>query len=188
MNRFENWFCASSLWRRITQHRLLPWLLNGADLGEHVLELGAGPGAATAELSRRAGRVTSLEHDHTFAKILRSKSTACEVVQGDAAILPFPSHTFTSVVAILVLHHLRSTNLQDRTFAEIYRVLKPRGVFTAFEISDGWISRVAHIKSTFIPVSSSEAISRLKTAGFSDVAVDLRRGGFRLSAIHPGAA
>ncbi len=63
MNRFENWFCGSSLWRFVTERRLLPWILSGYALGDHVLEVGAGPGATTGELQRRAGRVPSLEYD-----------------------------------------------------------------------------------------------------------------------------
>ena len=37
MNRFENWFCASSLWRFFTERKLLPWILSGYPLGDHVL-------------------------------------------------------------------------------------------------------------------------------------------------------
>ena len=60
MNRFENWFCSSWLWRSVSERKLLPWMLSGYALGDHVLEVGSGPGAITDELSRRAGRVTSL--------------------------------------------------------------------------------------------------------------------------------
>ena len=66
MNRFENWFCSSSIWRFVTERKLLPWMLSGYALGDHVLEVGAGPGATTDELLRRAGRVTSLEYDPSF--------------------------------------------------------------------------------------------------------------------------
>ena len=56
MNKFENWFCGSSVWRFVTERKLLPWILSGYALGDHVLEVGAGPGATTHELLRRAGR------------------------------------------------------------------------------------------------------------------------------------
>src|SRR3989475_12965416 len=154
MNRFETWFCGSPFWRYVTRRQLLPWMLQGSELGEHVLELGAGLGAATEELRGRSKRVTSLEYDHTFAARLGAgiNGSAGSVIQGDAAVLPFADDTFSSAVAILMLHHLRSNELQDRTFAEIRRVLQPGGVFLAFEIQDGWLHRVGHIKSTFVPV------------------------------------
>src|SRR5216110_1389824 len=106
MNRFENWFCGSSLWRFVTERKLLPWILSGYALGDHVLEVGAGPGATTDALLRRSGRVTSLEYDSSFVRKLaeRHKGSGVTVVRGDAAALPFPDGSFSSVVAVLVLH------------------------------------------------------------------------------------
>src|SRR6267143_1757047 len=116
MNRYETWFCGTRLWRWMTRRQLLPWILQGSELGEHVLELGAGPGAATEELGRLAARVTSLEYDHAFAAI--------------------------------------------------WRVLQPGGVFLAFDIQDGWLHRVGHIKSTFVPVAPASAFARFTATGF----------------------
>ncbi len=177
MNRVETWFCATSLWRYVTQRQVLPWILQGSELGEHVLELGAGLGAATEELKRRAARVTSLEYDHAFAMRLGARvgGQNAAVIQGDAATLPFPDTTF-------MLHHLQASEQQDKTFAEVYRVLRPGGVFLAFEIADGWFNRVIHTKSTFVPVQPASAFARLTAAGFSRVTVDCQRGGFRIRA------
>jgi ubiquinone/menaquinone biosynthesis C-methylase UbiE len=182
MNSFEDWFCASGLWRYVTERKWLPWLLEGTELGEHVLEVGAGPGAATAELARRGRRVISLEYSHDFCVRLHAKVDAASVVQGDASVLPFASQTFTSAIAVLVLHHLRSRDAQDRAFAEILRVLKPGGVFVALEIQDGWLTRVAHFRSTFVPVSTDGLNDRLRAAGFSNINVDNRSGGIRIHA------
>ena len=103
MNRFETWFCGSPFWRYVTRRQLLPWILEGSELGEHVLELGAGLGAATEELRSRAARVTSREYDHAFAAKLgrRVDGASVTVVQGDAATLPFSDGTFSSAIAIL---------------------------------------------------------------------------------------
>jgi len=185
MNRFETWFCGSPCWRYVTRRQLLPWILEGSELGEHVLELGGGLGAATEELRSRAARVTSLEYDHAFAAKLGARvgGASVTVIQGDAAALPFSDGTFSSAIAILMLHHLRSGELQDRAFAEIWRVLRPGGVFLAFEIQDGWLHRVGHTRGTFVPVTPASAFARLTTAGFSKVTVDFRRGGFRIRAL-----
>jgi SAM-dependent methyltransferase len=185
MNGFENWFCGSFLWRFITERRVLPWILSGYALGDHVLEVGAGPGATTNELLRRAGRVTSLEYDATLVAKLaeQHKNSRVTVVRGDAATLPFPDHTFSSVVAVLVLHHLRSAEQQNAAFQEIHRVLRPGGMFFALEIRDGWLHRVGHIRSTFVPVSPASAFGRLTLAGFSRIAVDIERSAFRVCAL-----
>ena len=182
MNRLENWFCASPFWRRITREKLLPWSLAGIKLGDRVLEIGAGPGAATAELAQRARSVTSLEYSHKFCVDLRVKMGARNVVQGDAAILPFASGTFTAAIAVLVLHHLRSVEAQDRAFAEIHRVLEPGGVFVALEVDDGWLTRVAHFRSTFVALAPQSAGERVRAAGFSGLELTSRSGGFRLRA------
>jgi ubiquinone/menaquinone biosynthesis C-methylase UbiE len=187
MNAYETWFCGSCIWRWVTRRQLLPWMLQDSELGEHVLELGAGPGAATEGLRLRAARVTSLEYDHRFAARLgaRVSGTNVSVIQGDAAILPFPDKTFSSAIAILMLHHLRSPKLQDHAFEEICRVLQPSGVFLAFEIQDGWTHRIGHIRSTFVPLAADSAIARLNAAGFSHASIDLRHGGLRIRAIRP---
>jgi ubiquinone/menaquinone biosynthesis C-methylase UbiE len=185
VNRFENWFCASSYWRRMTRKQIIPWLLSGTDLGEHVLEIGAGPGAATEELRKRAGRVTSIDYSYAFAAGLapRIQSANGDVLQGDASALPFADKTFSAAIAVLVLHHLKSQELQERAFAEIFRVLRPGGVFLAVEIQDGWLQRIGHIRSTFVPVRPSSVPERLAAPGFSNVSVDFLRSAYRLRAL-----
>ncbi len=183
MNLLEDWYCSTSFWSWLTRKRLLPWLLGRADLGNHLLEIGAGPGAATAELRKRVARVASLEYDHaSAARLVQKNGHGAGVVQGDAAALPFADRTFSSAVAVLVLHHLRSSELQDRTFAEVHRVLQPGGLFFAFEIQDGWFHRVIHTNSTFVPVQPAALAPRLTNAGFAGVTVDYRAGGFRFGA------
>jgi ubiquinone/menaquinone biosynthesis C-methylase UbiE len=187
MNRLENWFCASSFWRRITRKQLLPWLLSGVDLGDHVLEIGAGPGAATEELRKRAARVTSLEYSHDFAAEIARRLGKMNgaILQGDVSALPFPEKTFSSAIAVLVLHHLRSAELQERAIAEVFRVLRPGGVFLAVDIPDGWLNRAIHIRSTFVPVAPAAAPRRLASAGFPEVDIVYRSGAFRLKALRP---
>ena len=184
MNSLENWFCATAFWRNITRQHLLPWMLQGADAGGDVLELGAGPGAATSFLRERFPSVTSLDFSASFASRLSQQlgHGVSRVVQGDAAQLPFVDETFHCVVAILMLHHLPSPALQAVALAEACRVLRPNGVFLAFEIHDGWLQRLIHTRSTFVPFAASGANARLNAAGFSRVSVDFRRGGFLMRA------
>lgn len=187
MNALEHWFCGSAYWRCLTRQQVLPWMLHDTDLGDHVLELGAGTGSATMELARLAARVTSLEYDHRSIASLavRTSGTNGCAVRGDASALPFADRTFSSAIAILMFHHLNSRESQDRAFAEIFRVLRPGGVFLAAEIQDSWLHRVVHIKSTFVPVDPASALARLAATGLSKGTVEFQSGGFRIRAFRP---
>jgi len=149
-----------------------------------VLELGAGPGAGTEALRRLAPRVTSLEWSHGFAAELASKNRNA-VVQADAAAVPFAERTFSSAVAVLMLHHLRTRAAQENAFREAFRVLRPGGTFLAFEIEDNLLHRVIHIGSVFVPIDRADIADRLSAAGFSRIKLDSRSGGFRFSAMRP---
>jgi SAM-dependent methyltransferase len=181
LNALENWFCSTGFWQRITRDHLLPWVVAGNSLGDHVLELGAGPGAGTEALRRLAPRVTSLEWSHSFAVGLAAKNQNA-VVQADAASLPFAECTFSSAVAVLMLHHLRTRAAQEDAFRETYRVLRPGGSFFAFEIEDNLLHRVIHIGSVFVPVDRADIADRLSGVGFSGIRLASRAGGFRFCA------
>jgi ubiquinone/menaquinone biosynthesis C-methylase UbiE len=129
--------------------------------------------------------VTSIEYNHAFALGIarRNKSTNGAVLQGDASALPFPEKTFSAAIAVLVLHHLKTGEAQQRAFAEIFRVLRPGGVFLAVEIQDGWLNRVAHIRSTFVPVAPATAAEMLATIGFSSVSTANKGSAYRLRAV-----
>ena len=46
--------CASAEWAALAREDLLPWVLGDDDLGDAVLEVGAGPGLVTDLLAERA--------------------------------------------------------------------------------------------------------------------------------------
>jgi hypothetical protein len=47
MNIIHRWLCRSVSWRQNLEQSLLPWALEGIDLGSDVLEIGPGPGLTT---------------------------------------------------------------------------------------------------------------------------------------------
>jgi 23S rRNA (adenine-N6)-dimethyltransferase len=68
-----------------------------------VLEIGAGTGVLTSELSRRAGRVLALELDAALARRLRRRfenDARVSVVQGDALTSPLPGRPFRVVANV----------------------------------------------------------------------------------------
>jgi hypothetical protein len=63
VNRAHLEFCSSPEWARLVEDELLPWVLDGRELGDDLLEVGPGPGLTTDVLRRRAARVTAVELD-----------------------------------------------------------------------------------------------------------------------------
>ena len=60
--------CASAEWAALVRDELLPWVLGDAELGDDVLELGAG--LVTDLLVERAPRITAVEIDTADATVL----------------------------------------------------------------------------------------------------------------------
>jgi SAM-dependent methyltransferase len=184
MNWFHRQVCRSGRWRRRVEHDLLPWALQGVDLGDDVLEVGPGPGVTTDVLRSRSPRLTAVEVDPATAAALerRLAGTGVRVVHGDATALPFEDGAFSSVLSFTMLHHVPSAALQDRLLAEARRVLRPGGVFAGFDGVASWLFRLIHIGDTYTPVDPATFGRRLEAAGFADVAVERGWGRFRFRA------
>src|SRR6516162_6341162 len=108
---------------------LLPWLVGVADLGDDVLEVGPGQGLTTDLLRARADRVTAVEVDGALAAALaeRLSGSNVEVIHGDGTDTGLASGRFSAATSFAMLHHMPTPELQDRLFAELYRVLRPGG-------------------------------------------------------------
>jgi SAM-dependent methyltransferase len=183
MNWFHRQVCRSRRWRRRVKG-LLPWALQGVELGDDVLEIGPGPGVTTDLLRDRTRRLTALEVDATAGSLLakRLDGSGVRVVHGDGAAMPFVDGTFSGVVAFTMLHHVPSAALQDRLLAETRRVLRPGGVFAGFDGTDSFLFRLIHLGDTYTPVDPDTFGWRLEAAGFADVAVERGWARFRFRA------
>ncbi len=186
MNYLHRLLCRSGNWRTKLEKRL-PWVLSGAELGHHVLELGPGPGLTTDILRHETVRLTALEIDEGLAARLgsRLRTTNVEVVTGDATAMPFPDRHFTAVVSLTMLHHVPSRELQDRAIREVYRVLAPGGSFVGCDSLQSFAMRVLHIGDTLVPVDPEDFAPRLEEAGFEVVSIEKRPQVFRFHARRP---
>src|SRR5260221_8414309 len=108
MNENHARVCPSPEWAAHIQDDILPSLLQHADLGDDLLEIGPGPGAATEWLRHRVKRLTELEIDEGAAAKLaeRNAGSNVEVVIGDATKLSYPDGSFDSVASFTMLHHV----------------------------------------------------------------------------------
>jgi ubiquinone/menaquinone biosynthesis C-methylase UbiE len=113
-----------------TTRRLIEWC--GITLGQYVLDVGCGTGY-TACLLAKEYKVDVAAVDITPAVLAEARkrvarervSDKVKVIEADAHALPFPSDTFDAVLAESVLIFCEKAKLAS----EVYRVLKPGGIF-----------------------------------------------------------
>jgi SAM-dependent methyltransferase len=164
----------------------MPWALNSYSLGERVLELGPGPGLSTDWLRRRCRCLTCLEIDPDLAGKLQQRfpETNVKVFCSSATQAPFANCAFDSAVCFTMLHHVPSSAGQDRVFAEVYRVLRPGGIFIGTDSVASFRMRMFHLFDTMVLVDPGTLPARLEAAGFRDVQVEISKGRFCFAARH----
>jgi len=189
MNFVHRYLCRSAPWRRVLEKFVVPAALADVQLGDDVLELGPGDGITTDLLRVHVPRITALEIDQRTAKGLaaRLRGTNVTVIQGDATAMPLDDCKFSGAISLHMLHHLSSAQLQNQVFREVWRVLKPGGVFVSIDSVDFHTlrMRLIHIGDAITPVNPDTVAARLEAAGFCDNRVETNPYAFRFLARRP---
>ena len=176
--------CGSDEWRRLMREQILPWVLNGTDLGDDVLEVGPGYGAVTDVLSTALPQLTCVEIDEKLATMLTERFSAVpsvQILRGDATALDFADGRFSGAACFTMLHHVPTDELQDRLLAEVARVLQPGATLVASDSIGSDDMENAHEGDTYNPVDPAGIADRLTAAGFTNV--DVRTNEFGWAAI-----
>jgi ubiquinone/menaquinone biosynthesis C-methylase UbiE len=184
MNEEHLALCSSPEWARLVEDELMPWVMDGHDLGDELLEIGAGPGLTTDVLRRHAARVTAVELDTGLAAQLAARlaGTNVAVVAADATRLPFLAGAFSAAACLTMLHHIPSAALQDAALAELRRVLRVGGVLVGSDGLDTPERRRVHQGDIFVPVDPGALEDRLRGAGFADASVAVSGDRLRFAA------
>ncbi len=173
MNKNHAELCPSPEWAALIQDEVLPSLTRHADLGEDMLEIGPGPGAATEWLRQKVKRLNAVEVDAAAAGKLadRFAGSNVEVVVGSAAELSYPDESFDSVGCFTMLHHVPTLSLQNKILAEAFRVLRPGGVLICSDSLASNDLHHFHEGDTYNPVEPTSVLARLQTLGFENITV-----------------
>jgi SAM-dependent methyltransferase len=173
MNENHARVCTSPEWAEFLQNDILTVLTRYVDLGKEMLEIGPGPGAATEWLRHKVARLTAVEIDETAAAELagRYAGTNVEIVVGSAAELSYPGDSFDSAGCFTMLHHVPTVALQNKIFAEAFRVLRPGGVLIGSDSLASTGLHEFHEGDTYNPVEPASLLPRLQTLGFGKITV-----------------
>lgn len=150
-----------------------PWVAGQLPLrsGDHVLDIGCGPGwfwAAAADLLPQPIALTLVDLSPGMVAEARGR---CEALQfgsvrgeaADATSLPFADDTFDAVIAMHMLYHLPDPRA---AIAEMERVLKPGGYLAVTTNDIGNLSALYELTTVFgsDPVDPAGAAFGFETA------------------------
>lgn len=167
--------CSTAEWSERIREEVASFVKAHADLGDSMLEIGPGPGAATEWLRHEVKRLVAVDIDSLLAADLaaRYEGTNVEVVVGDATRLTCPDARFDSVGCFTTLHHVPTTQLQNALFAEVKRVLKPGGAFLASDSLPSDALHRFHAGDSYNPIDPGSLIARLQAIGFDRITVEV---------------
>jgi SAM-dependent methyltransferase len=104
---------------------LAPLLADFAGISseQHVIDVGCGPGALTAELARRLGprSVSAVDPSESFVEAMRERHPEVTVHQAPAEELPSETGSFDAALAQLVVHFMADPVAGLREMARVTR-------------------------------------------------------------------
>lgn len=150
-----------------------------------ILDLCCGGGQTTRFLVSYSQQVTGL--DVSPVALNRAIKTVPEAkyVEGLAEAMPFPDQQFDLVHTSVALHEMETKQLQQ-IIQEVYRVLKPNGVFTLIDLHKPtnplfWpplaVFMLLFETETAWALIETDLISQLEAVGFENCQQSLYSGG-----------
>ncbi len=141
---------------------------------DRVLEIGIGTGRIAKPLIEILGNdhhVTGIDLSRNMMDRLRAKFDSArspDLIQGDAASLPFADHVFQAIITVHVLHLIRDP---QKVIAEMSRVRAQSGMFVGGWNDHNPDSVAERINKKFRALASAHGVSteRQGLANYSDL-------------------
>ena len=118
---------------QVRQEKVINMVDEGLEInGSKILDVGCGAGLTVLRLLRRGYFVCGVDLSPNMIEKAReviienNYESSCELLSGDIESLPYPNEYFDAIVCMGVLTYLVN---DEKAIKEIYRVLKPKGIF-----------------------------------------------------------
>jgi ubiquinone/menaquinone biosynthesis C-methylase UbiE len=164
-----------------TQERLLLESLAPFD-GRRILDVGTGTGRAALTLARAGASVTGMDASTEMLAVARARAAAAglaiELVPGDAHHLPFADRGFDHAVCFRVIMH---TPDWAQCLAELCRVTRGRLVI---DFPGRRSAAALESAARRLALAVGRRTEAYRVFSESSVREVLRRGGFRVVAVH----
>ena len=145
INRVRNF--PSFLYQTNRIQETLKWVLSevlGLPGSDHprILDLACGSGYALSKLPKGS---VGVDINPRHVKAARSNAPNAKIVQGDIKNTPFTKNSFDLVLAIEIFEHIPDS---PKVIDEVWRVLKPGGLFLATAPSENLLWKVRFLASS----------------------------------------
>ncbi|MBD2773775.1 class I SAM-dependent methyltransferase [Iningainema tapete] len=150
-----------------------------------VLDLCCGSGQATKYLVKYSQNVTGLDASPLSLKRARQNVPQAEYVEAFAEEMPFADNEFDVVHTSVALHEMAPEQLR-KIIEEVYRVLKPGGVFTLVDFHPPtnpvflpglWVFLLLFETETAWQLLKTDLVGLLRERGFESTELTLYAGG-----------
>ena len=150
------------------------WAIAALDVqaGDHVLEIGFGPGTAIRRLAEKARFVAGVDPSEVMVRQARARNRRAiaegrvELRQGSVSALPYESERFDRVLSV---NNVMFWPDPPRDLREVYRVLKPGGR-VVITVQPRWVKTEEAVREI-----GEELRWLLSEAGFVNVEARLKR-------------
>ena len=163
----------------------------GLRADDRVLDVGAGFGRHVYECARRGAHVVAL--DYAADEVTQTRDTLAAMVtadeipadrligvlRGDARSLPFPDHSFDTIITSEVLEHIQD---DVTAIAEMTRVLKPGGRFAG--TVPAWFPEIVNWKLSDEYHAPKSAGGHVRIYTKTELAAKLRSAGLEVTGYH----
>jgi arsenite methyltransferase len=173
--------------RDVLRRRKLVYEALGARPGDHILDVGCGPGFYSRELLDQVGpdgSVTGIDQSPQMLAVARRRSEGhgnARFEEGDATALPVEDGSFDRALSVQVLEYVEDTRA---ALAEMHRALRPGGRVVLWDVDWATVSwhsedhgRMARILAAWDDHLAHPSLPRtlaasLRAAGLEDVRME----------------